>query len=351
MSRLRIAALAGDGVGPEVVTEAVLVLEQLSAEGAFGLEIEAFPFSADHYLKTGETLPLEAFERMERDFDAILVGAFGDPRVPSNRHADEILLGLRRRLDLFANVRPARCLAPRLCPLAGKTERDIDFVVVRENTEGAYLGLGGTFREGQPEEMAIEEDVSTRHGVARVLRFAFSLAAKRDRKSLAMADKHNVQKHGGGLWKRAFDAIAPEFSEVSARHVFADAAAMELVQFPERYSVLVTNNLFGDLLSDVGAALVGGPGFAPSGSVAPGKPGLYEPVHGSATALAGKDLANPAAAILSVALLLHDHGFPELSQRVERAVSLAVAAGETTGDAGGALGTRAAGAAIRSRLA
>lgn len=383
---MRIAVVPGDGIGPEVTREALKVLQALavvtsgataSGSGAFSLksegsppagdgiaanegpfaEISLFPWGADHYLKTGETIPAGAFEMLARDFDAILAGAFGDPRVPDGRHADEILLGMRRRLDLFANVRPVRALDDSVVPLRKARASDVDFVIFRENTEGAYSGRGRVSGEGTSDEEAVDEDVTTRRGVERICRAAFAFAttfekprrlARRPR--VLMADKHNVQKRGGGLWHRVFREVAAEFPSCEGRHIFADTLAHEMVRSPVSLDVVVTNNLFGDVLSDLGAALQGGLGLAPSGNVHPGRTSLFEPVHGSAPDLAGRGIANPFGSIRSLGMLLAHTGRADLAERIENAVAACVAAGETTRDLGGKLSTAEAGDAAVARL-
>ena len=384
---MRIAVVPGDGIGPEVTREALKVLGALAtiAEGmapsparvnsrsgnstlgrrrghASGsdlfIEISFFPWGADHFLKTGETIPAGAFEMLARDFDAVLAGAFGDPRVPDGRHADEILLGMRRRLDLFANVRPIHALDDSVVPLRKGRAKDVDFVLFRENTEGAYSGRGRVAGEGTPDEEAIEEDVTTRRGVERICRAAFAFAAAFEkprrlgrRPRVLMADKHNVQKRGGGLWHRVFLEMARDFPFCETRHMFADALAHEMVRSPASLDVVVTNNLFGDVLSDLGAALQGGLGLAPSGNVHPGRTSAFEPVHGSAPDLAGRGIANPFGSIRSLGMLLAHVGRADLTERVERAVAACVAAGETTRDLGGGLSTDEAGDAVVARLA
>jgi len=350
---VRLAVVPGDGIGVETTREALKVLGAMELK----IGIEVFPWSADHFLKTGETVPEGAFDMLARDFDAVLAGAFGDPRVPDGRHADEILLGMRRRLDLFANVRPVRALHDSVVPLRNARASDVDFVLFRENTEGAYSGRGRVAGEGTPDEEAIEEDVTTRRGVERICRAAFTFAEVFDkalrlgrRPRVLMADKHNVQKRGGGLWHRVFFEVATAFPSCDARHMFADALAHEMVRDPASLDVVVTNNLFGDVLSDLGAALQGGLGLAPSGNVHAGRTSVFEPVHGSAPELAGKGIANPFGSIRSLGMLLAHLGRADLAERVERAVAACIAAGETTRDLGGRLSTSDAGEAVVARL-
>ncbi|MBI2187564.1 MAG: 3-isopropylmalate dehydrogenase [Acidobacteria bacterium] len=340
----RIAVIAGDGIGPEVMGEAVRVLTAVG-----GLEFEHLPWSASHYLRTGVTIPPDGYDTL-RGFDAILVGALGDPRVPDNRHARDILLGTRTALDLYVNYRPIRLLDARLCPLKGRTPDAVNFAVVRENTEGVYVGVGGRFKAGTPDEIAIQEEINTYKGVNRIVRYAFECARARGLRRVCMADKSNAMPDGHALWQRVFAEVKPEYADIEATHLYIDALAMWLVQDPARFDVIVTNNLFGDIITDLGAALQGGLGMAASGNLHPGRTSMFEPVHGSAPPLAGKNDANPIGAILSAALMLETLGRAEDARRVERAVEEAVRAGEVTKDVGGTLGTREAGEAVLRRL-
>jgi 3-isopropylmalate dehydrogenase len=340
----RIGVIPGDGIGKEVTAEAVKILEAIG-----GLDLHHLPWSADHYLSTGETIPRDGYDTL-RSFDSILVGALGDPRVPDNRHARDILLGTRFELDLYVNYRPVRLLDDRLCPLKGRTRADVNFVVFRENTEGVYVGIGGRFKAGTPDEIAIQEEINTYKGVHRIVRHAFEYARTAGLRSVAMADKSNAMADGHALWQRVFRDVQSEYPEVQARHFYIDALAMLLVQDPGQFQVIVTNNLFGDIITDIGGALQGGLGLAASGNIHPGRTSMFEPVHGSAPPLAGKDVANPIGAILSAALMLDYLGRGDEATRIEQAVEAAVQAGETTRDAGGTLGTRAAGDAILRRL-
>ena len=340
----RIAVIPGDGIGPEVIAEAAKVLNRVG-----GVELERLPWSAEHYLATGVTLPPDGYDTL-RSFDAILIGALGDPRVADNRHARDILLGTRFELDLYVNYRPVRLLDDRLSPLKNRTRRDIDFVVFRENTEGVYVGVGGRFKPGTPDEVSVQEEINTYKGVSRIQRYAFEFARARGLQRVCMADKSNAMAHGHALWQRVFAALKAEFTDIHATHMYIDALAMFLVQDPAQFQVIVTNNLFGDIVTDIGGALQGGLGMAASANLHPGRTSMFEPVHGSAPPLAGKNVANPTGAILSAALMLETLGRTEEARRIERAVEAAVQAGETTRDIGGTLGTKEMGDAILRRL-
>ena len=342
MTRHHVAVIAGDGIGPEVIAAAIPVLDAAAKKGGFAFEWERLPYSADHYLKTGETLPDEAFRHLRDDVDAIFLGALGDPRVPGNEHARDILLGLRFRLDLYVNFRPVSLLHPDLTPL--KNAAPIDFVIFRENTEGVYLGRGTITTD-----TAIAEEVNTAKGVERIIRAAFAWAREHGKTRVTMSDKANaVPAHR--LWQEKFKAVAAAYPGITAEHRYVDALAMELVREPQRFQVIVTNNLYGDILSDLGAGLVGGLGLAASANLHPGRAGLFEPVHGSAPPLAGKGVANPMAAVLTGALMFEQLGHPAAARDVERAVKEALAAGVRTPDLGGTAGTRDAAAAVAERL-
>jgi 3-isopropylmalate dehydrogenase len=327
-----------------VIAEALKVLRPLG-----GLEIEQLPWSADHFLRTGITIPPDGYDIL-RSFDAILIGALGDPRVPGNQHARDILLGTRFELDLYVNYRPVRLLDDRLCPLKNRTRRDVNFVVFRENTEGVYVGIGGRFKAGTEDEVAIQEEINTYKGVHRIVRHAFAYARANGLNAVCMADKSNAMTQGHALWQRVFAQLKSEFPEITTTHMYIDALAMFMVQNPGQFQVIVTNNLFGDIITDIGGALQGGLGMAASGNLHPGRTSMFEPVHGSAPPLAGKNVANPIGAILSAALMLETLGRTDDAARIETAVEGAVQAGEVTQDVGGTLGTREAGDAILQRL-
>ncbi|HVF66635.1 MAG TPA: 3-isopropylmalate dehydrogenase [Pyrinomonadaceae bacterium] len=346
----RVAVVPGDGIGPEVIKEAVSVLERVRETHGVRLELKHFDWGAEKFLSEGVTLPEGALEMLSAEFDAILSGAFGDPRVPSNQHAEDILLGMRRGLDLYINLRPVRLLHQRLTPLKDRSTDDIDFVVFRENTEGAYSGAGGFLKRGTPDEIAMQEEFNTRKGVERIVVAAFEYARARGRRRVTMADKSNVQRFGGDLWQRVFKEVAARYREIETNHQYVDATAMFMVLNPAQYDVIVTNNLFGDILTDLGAALQGGLGLAASGNIHPGRVSLFEPVHGSAPPLAGKSQANPAGAILSAALMLEYLGHADAARAVERAVRDSIADGDTTRDLGGTLSTTEAGERIRKAV-
>ena len=345
-----IALIPGDGIGKDVTREARRLLELYREKRGFDLDLWDLDLGADRYLADGTTYPKEARERIEREASAVLVGALGDPRVPGLEHARDILFGLRFGLDLYANVRPIKALDDRLVPLKNKTAKDVDLVVFRENTEGIYVGMGGQFKRGTPDEVAINEDVNTRKGVERIIRAAFEYAKANGRRTVHMADKSNAMKHAHELWYRCFFEVAgePQYAGIDAKHVYVDALCLYLVQDPSAFQVVVTCNLFGDIVTDLGAALQGGLGMAASANIHPvpaasgaRRVALFEPVHGSAPPLAGKDLANPMASFLTVGMLLSHLGYAGEEARIEAAVGLAIREGKCTRDVGGELGTRA----------
>ena len=336
---MRIAVIPGDGIGKEVTAQAVKVLTATAEVSGRTIDLETLPWGADYYLETGITIPPNGHDMLRDEFNAILLGALGDPRVPDNRTARDILLSTRFALDLFVNFRPVRLIDDRLSPLKDRGRKDIDFVVFRENTEGVYVGVGGRFKAGTPDEVAIQEEINTYKGVHRIIRHAFEFAAAHRLSKVCMADKSNAMPDGHALWQRVFREVAAEFPTIKATHLYIDALAMFLVKDPGQFEVIVTNNLFGDIITDIGGALQGGLGMAASGNLHPGRTSLFEPVHGSAPPLAGKNVANPIGAILSAALMLETVGWAAESKRVEAAVESAVRAGQTTTDIGGTLGT------------
>ena len=347
----RIAIIPGDGIGIEVTREAVRVLETVRERCGVEIAMQHFDWGAEKYLREGVTMPEGSLEMFERDFDAILTGAFGDPRVPSNKHAADILLGLRFGLDLYINLRPVRLLHDRFTPLKGRVRAEIDFVVFRENTEGAYVNAGGVFKRGTPDEIATQEEINTRRGVERIIRAAFEYARQNQRRRVTLADKSNVLTYGHELWRRVFKIVATEYPGIEANAQYVDAMTMFMVLDPGQYDVIVTNNMFGDIITDLGAGLQGGLGVAASANLHPGRVSLFEPVHGSAPDKAGRGLANPIGAIATVGLMLDYLGFQAAARSLERAIEAACEAGEVTADLGGNLSTDEAGRAICSRIA
>ncbi len=344
MRRARIAVIAGDGIGPEVLAAGLPIIEAAGRAEGLALDVEHLPYSADHYLKTGETLPDEAFAHLRDDVDAILLGALGDPRVPGNEHARDILLGLRFRLDLYINFRPSRLYHPRLSPLRADRRADggsttIDFVIFRENTEGQYTGQGRAEAVGTPDEVQVSEEINSRKGVARIIEAAFAWAQANGKTRVTMSDKSNAIGYQR-IWGRLFQEIGERYPGIQREHRYVDALALELVREPERFQVIVTTNLYGDILSDLGAGLIGGLGIAASANLHPGRPGLFEPVHGSAPTLVGKGVANPMATALTGALMLGQLGCPAGAARLERAVERVAASGPLTPDLGGTGTTR-----------
>jgi 3-isopropylmalate dehydrogenase len=335
----RIALLPGDGIGKEVTPESVKVLKAVTARGKRPLEFVEFDWSADRYLRDGVTLPPGAVEMLRDEFDAILFGALGDPRVPSNQHAADILLGLRFKLDLYVNARPVELLHERLTPLRDRGEKDVRFMVFRENTEGLYVGVGGFFKKGTPDEIAVQEDVNSRKGVERIIRHAFEYARLNGLKRVCMSDKSNAMTFAHDLWQRVFKEVRQEYPEIESRHLYIDTLAMEVVRDPRQFDVIVTCNLFGDIISDLGAQLAGGLGLAPSGNIHPGKTSLFEPVHGSAPNIAGKGIADPLGSVLTSAMMLDFLGWKPEAQVLREGVKAALRENWVTPDLGGAKGT------------
>jgi 3-isopropylmalate dehydrogenase len=347
---MKFAFIPGDGIGKEVTAEAVRVLGRVGEVFGRRFHLEQLPWGADYFLETGVTIPPNGYAMLRDDFDAVFIGALGDPRVPDNRHARDILLGTRFELDLYVNYRPVRLLDERLCPLKSRTPKDIDFVVFRENTEGLYVSVGGRFKAGTRDEIAIQEELNTWKGVDRIVRYAFEFATARKLTKVCMADKSNAMQQGHALWQRVFKEVAAEYPAIHATHYYIDALAMYMVLDPAQFEVIVTNNLFGDIITDLGASLQGGLGMAASGNIHPGKTSMFEPVHGSAPKFAGKNVANPIGAISSAALMLETLGLAKEAAAIDAAVLQAVRDRQVTQDVGGTLGTREAGEYIASQI-
>jgi 3-isopropylmalate dehydrogenase len=337
-----IAVIPGDLAGQEVVPEAVKVLQALG----LGYEFEEFEVGAAPILRGEPAMSERTFQDASKA-DAILFGAIGDPRVPDVGYPAQVLLRMRFELDLYVNLRPARLYDDRLSPLRQPERRPIDLLIVRENTEGLYVGMGGRFRRGTEHEVAIQEDLNTFHGVSRIIEHGFRVARRR----LCMVDKSNAMGHAGGLWQERWQELKGRHPEIETRHLYVDAAAMELVRDPTQFEVIVAGNLFGDILSDLTASLIGGMGLAPSANVNPetGR-GLFEPVHGSAPTIAGQGIVNPLGAILTAGMMVEHLGDEEAAKRIEEAVIGAIREGECTRDLGGSLSTAQAGDAVARRL-
>jgi 3-isopropylmalate dehydrogenase len=338
----KVAVVPCDGAGKEVVPEAVKVLKAAGAD----FEFQDYVVDADQFMRTGVPIPDATWKDLQAA-DSILFGAVGDPRVKDPNYLAGVLLRLRFELDLYVNLRPARLFDDRLSPLRSEDRRHVDLLVVRENTEGLYVQMGGRFRKGTDHEIATQEDVNTYSGVTRILEHAFSVAHT----EVVMVDKSNAMTFAGGLWQERWKAVAAQHPKIKTRHLFVDAAAMQLVKDPSQFDVIVTSNLFGDILSDLTAELVGGMGIAPSANINPktGR-GLFEPVHGTAPDIAGKGLVNPIGAILSAGMMAEHLGHHEMAVAIEGAVESAIRAGECTRDVGGNLSTSQAGDAVVKRL-
>jgi len=345
MSRsIRLAVIPGDGIGQEVVAQGLKVLAAALPQDV-KLETKSYDLGAQRWHATGETLPDAELESL-KDHDAILLGAIGDPSVPSGVLERGLLLKLRFAFDHYVNLRPSKLFPNTATPLAGRP--DIDFVVVREGTEGPYVGNGGTLRTGTPAEVATEVSLNTAYGVERVVRDAYERANSRPRKKLTLVHKNNVLVHAGHLWKNIFDKVGAEYPDVTTDYLHVDAATIFFVTQPERFDVIVTDNLFGDILTDLAAAVTGGIGLAASGNINPSGafPSMFEPVHGSAPDIAGTGKADPTATILSAALLLRHLGYPDEAARIEAAVAADLAerdAARTTDEIGDALAARVSG--------
>ena len=346
---MRIAFIPGDGIGKDVTAEAVKVLTRVGEVFGRTFDLEHLPWGADYFLETGITIPPDGYDTL-RGFDAIFIGALGDPRTPDNRHARDILLGTRFELDLYVNYRPVKLLEARLCPLKNRGPKDVNFVVFRENTEGLYVSIGGRFKAGTEDEVAIQEELNTFKGVNRIIRHAFAFAQGHGLTKVCMADKSNAMPQGHALWQRVFTQVSSEYPGIQATHYYIDALAMYMVLDPAQFEVIVTNNLFGDIVTDLGATFQGGLGMAASGNIHPGRTSMFEPVHGSAPTFAGKNIANPIGAISSAALMLETLGLQKEAAAIDAAVLKAVREHQVTSDIGGTLGTMEAGTYISNQI-
>ncbi len=349
-----IAVLPGDGIGEEVVREGLKVLS--AAEDRFGFKTkrDSLPYGADHFLKTGETMPDVAFDRI-RDMDAVLLGAIGDPRIEVGKLEFAIIAGLRFKLDLFVNLRPIKLLHESLCPLKGKGPEQVDMVICRENTEDAYAGIYGFLKKDTPDEVANQAMVYTRKGTERIVRYAFEAARKRgakpgaDKPQVTLIDKANAIR-AQDLWTRTFAEVAAEYSDVATDHAYIDAACMWMVKNPEWFDVAVTPNLFGDIITDLGAMVQGGMGIAASGNIHPGKVSMFEPIHGSAPKYRDQNKANPLATVMAISMLLDHLGENEASKAIENSVADLIQSGKVRGLGAGVHGTDELGDMVRDHL-
>jgi len=330
MATHRIAVLGGDGIGPEVVREGLKALRTASEIYGFNVETTDYPYGTDHFLETGEMLPDAALTELAQH-DAIYLGAIGDPRVEVGMLERAIIAGVRFGLDLYVNLRPIKLYDERLCPIKGKKPEDVDFTVVRENTEGAYAGIGGILRKGTASEVATQTMVWTRDGVERVMRYAFDLCRTRDKKKrLTLVDKANAIR-AQDLWTRVFAEVGQEYPDIETDHGYVDATCMWFLKRPEHYDTIVTPNLFGDIITDLGAAIQGGMGIAASGNIHPGRVSMFEPIHGSAPKYAGQNKANPIAAIVAVAMMLDHLGEREAGAAIDGTVQHLLVSGKIKG--------------------
>jgi len=352
VNSFNIAVYAGDGIGPEVIEQAVCVLQAAQQKlGSFELRLTHLPWGQKFCEQHGHVVPADYLDQLKK-FDAVLLGALGWPAKMPDHISLEPLITMRQRFDQYACVRPARLYAGVKTPLANKTSQDIDIVVIRENSEGEYAGIGGRFKRNTPDEIALENAIHSRKGVERILRFGFETALKRPRRQLTMVTKSNALKHSMVLWDEIFEEVRPQYPSVQSDKQHVDAAAMNFVRCPERFDVVVASNLFGDILTDIGGVIAGGLGLAPSANINPERtfPSTFEPVHGSAPDIAGKGIANPIAAILSGALMLDFLDQRAVAQCIRSAVESALRDGCGTPDLEGKLTTSQLGEQVAARL-
>jgi tartrate dehydrogenase/decarboxylase/D-malate dehydrogenase len=351
MKTYRIAVIPGDGIGKEVVPEGIRVLESLAGTYGFDIQFQVFPYSCEYYEKHGVMMPTDALEQLSR-FDAILLGAVGTPGVPDHISLWGLLIPIRRGFDQYVNLRPVRLLPGTKSPLANRGSQELDFYVVRENTEGEYSAMGGRIFEGTENEVVVQETIFTRRGVDRILRYAFELARSRPDKHLTSATKSNGIRYTMPFWDERFATLAKEYPDVRTDKYHIDILTANFVQHPDWFDVVVGSNLFGDILSDLGPALAGGIGIAPSANINPERkfPSMFEPVHGSAPDIAGKGIANPIATLWSVNMMLDFLGERKAADALMKAIEATTAWGTLTGDLGGRAGTREFTDAVIARL-
>lgn len=325
----KLAVIPGDGVGPEVVDETLRVLERIEQLEGLKFETVSYPFGAEHYLKTGELMPDSVFSEY-REMNAILLGAIGDPRVEIGVLERAIVGGVRWTLDLYVNLRPIKLYSEDLTPIKNKTPEDIDMVFVRENTEGLYMGIGGQFKKGTPDEVAVQEMIMTRKGVERAVRYAYELATRRNKeKKVTLIDKRNALP-AQELWTRTFAEVGEEYPDIQQEHAYIDAACMWMIKNPEWFDVAVVGNMMGDIITDLGAAVQGGLGLAASGNIHPGQVSMFEPIHGSAPKHAGRAVVCPLATISALQMLLDELGLTSAAGRIDKAMQATLSSGKIT---------------------
>ena len=335
---MKIAVIPGDGIGKEVTKSSLEILKVISEHFKQDIVYDVFPYSGEYYIKTGISIPPEIFFDWPCKCNALLLGAVGTPLISDNSYAKEILLGIRKKFDLYVNYRPVHLLNDKYCPIKNIKTNEINFSVIRENTEELYINAGGSFKTGTLDEVVIENSIHTRKGVERIIRYAFEYAAKYHKKSVLMSDKGNAMEHAGKLWESVFELVGQEYPDIEKKHMYIDTLHMELIRDPKQFDVVVTSNCFGDIFTDACAQIIGGMGLGASANINPDNKllrGMYEPIHGSAPDIAGKNIANPMASILSLGMLLEDQGLVTCSRAIREGITKALENNIVTPDLGG----------------
>lgn len=346
----KIAVIPGDGIGVEVIDQGLKLLNQLQQAKIIDIEYQVFNYNAERWLNEGKGIDKQQLQQLKSDFDAIYFGALGDPRIADSAHARQILLTLRFDLALFANIRPVKLYSRAHSPLKLDAGQDIDCVIIRENTEDLYRGIGGSFKTDSEDEIATDQRIHSYKGVKAIIEFAFEYAVKNGRQKVTLIDKDNVIVHGGRLWNRVFAEVRANYPDIAYDYMHVDVAAMRMVSEPEVFDVIVTSNMFGDILSDIGAGIVGGLGLLPSANVSPVNTSLFEPVHGSAPDIVGAGAANPIAAFVTLAMLLNHIGFANVADAINQAVADCIKQQYTTADLGGQYNTEQVGDFITDQV-
>ncbi|MDE7433089.1 MAG: isocitrate/isopropylmalate dehydrogenase family protein [Lachnospiraceae bacterium] len=335
---MKIAIIPGDGIGKEVTMSSLEILKQVAKKFDLDIKYDIFPFGGEYYLETGISIPSEIFSEWPNKYNAILLGAVGNPNIVDNTYAKDILLGIRKKFDLYVNYRPVYLLNDKYCPLKNINTGEVDFAVIRENTEEFYINCGGRFKANTMDEVVIENSIHTRKGVERIIRYAFEYAKKFEKKSVLMSDKGNAMVHAGELWKSVFESVGKEYPDIKKIHMYIDALHMELLRDPKQFDVVVTSNCFGDIFTDACSQVMGGMGLGASANINPENnllKGMYEPIHGSAPDIVGKNIANPMASFLCLGMLLEDQGLQKCSVVIREGIKKALEHGVVTPDLGG----------------